>query len=109
MPDFSVTVQEGQAAHAHMPELEAGLVRIGSDLLGDELDATITWTVVPPAHMFTEGQPSTTSMVIRSVDPTLTVQDREPFMRAVCDLWTATTGCTDHEILVTTIPGPLPF
>lgn len=109
MADFSVTVQEGQAAHAHMRELEAGLVRIGIDLLGDQHDATITWTVVPPLHMFTEGRPSTTSMVIRSVDPTLTLQDREPVMRAVCDLWTSTTGCTDHEILVTTIPGPLPF
>ena len=109
MTSYAVTVQEGQAAHGHTQELEAGLVRIGREMLDDDVDATISWTVVPPGHMFTEGQPSTTSMVIRSVDPALPVQEREPFMRAVCDLWSTTTGCTDHEILVTTIPGPLPF
>ena len=102
MARYSVTVQRDQAAHRSTGRLEAGLVRLGVELLGDEADAddgpTVSWTVMEPGYMFTEGEPSTSSMVIRSVDAELGAADRERFMRAICDLW-----------VETTIPGPLPF
>ena len=26
-------------------------------------------------------------------------------MRAICDLWVDLTGCTDHDVMVTLVPG----
>ncbi|NRB58102.1 MAG: MFS transporter, partial [Salinicola sp.] len=67
---------------------------VGVELLGDEGDAedgpAVSWTVMEPGYMFTEGAPSTSSMVIRSVDAELGAAARERFMRAICDLWVET-------------------
>ena len=62
---------------------------------------TITWMAIPPGHMFTEGQPSTSSIISCFLDHPTTLDGRATYMRDVCDLWTETTGCTDHEVVVT--------
>ena len=62
---------------------------------------TITWMAIPPGHMFTEGQPSASSIISCFLDHPTTLDGRATYMRDVCDLWTETTGCTDHEVVVT--------
>ena len=63
--------------------------------------ATVSWMAIPPGHMFTEGRPSTSSIVSCFVDDVTTLDTRAVYMRDVCDLWTETTDCTDHEVVVT--------
>ena len=99
MAHFICIVQDGQAAHRETAALEAGL----HDIYAEHFDAeptTVTWRVVPSGQMFTEGRPSTSSIIAPQLARSTTLEQREGFMRAICDLWTATTGCTDHEIVV---------
>lgn len=102
---YTCIIQEGQAAEASIPALEAGLRRIGTAHLGDAEPASITWEIVPPGHMFTEGEPSRSTLVIRAVPADIGLEARESLMRAICDLWTSETGCTDHEVVVSVFAG----
>ncbi len=99
MPHFTCIVHEGQPAHSQAESLEAALQALHDDHFPPE-KASMTWRVVPPGQMFTEAKPSTTSIVAPSVDHPTPAEQRERFMRAICDLWTTSTGCTDHEVLV---------
>ena len=53
-----------------------------------------------PGDMFTQGKPSRFSIVTCVLARSTSLTEREAFMRAVCELWTSTTGCTDHEVVV---------
>ncbi|MEM7140435.1 MAG: hypothetical protein AAF548_05320 [Actinomycetota bacterium] len=99
-----IVQEEGRAAEI-TDALEAGLRRIGVDHLGDTEPASIRWERVPPGFMFTEGEPSTSSVIIRAVPGDITLDAREALMRDICDLWTGETGCTDHEIVVSVFAG----
>ena len=61
---------------------------------------TVSWRAVPAGDMFTEGRPSTSSIIACLVPGATTLDLREMYMRGVCDLWTEVTGCTQHEIVV---------
>ena len=105
MSPYTCIIQAGQAAEAKIASLEVGLRRIGEAHLGDAEPASITWEVVPPGHMFTEGEPSRSTLVIRAVPADISLEERRLLMRAICDLWTSETGCTDHEIVVSLFAG----
>jgi hypothetical protein len=110
MPEYACLIQEGQRADRRRAELEDGLRRIGQDAFGDDpADSQVAWTVVRRGFAWTAGEPSTSSLVIRSVPPGLPLAQREAFMHRVCELWERVTGCSTNEIVVTAWDGPLPL
>jgi hypothetical protein len=107
---YACIIQEGQAADRTREALEEGLRRIGRESFGDDPSATkISWRPVKKGFGWTAGEPSTSSLVIRSVPVGLPLDEREAFMRKVCDLWETVTGCSTDEIVVTAWDGPLPL
>lgn len=107
---YACIIQEGQSAHEKQEALEAGLRDIGRECFGDDPSATqISWNVLKRGYAWTAGEPSTTSLVIRSVPVGLAPEEREAFMRRVCDLWKNVTGCSIDEVVVTAWDGPLPL
>lgn len=99
MSHFSCVIQEGSKASASTETLERQLVELHrSHFPGEE--ATVSFRAVPEGFMFTEGRQSTSSIIACVVRHETTLAQREQYMRAVCDLWSSTTGCTDHEIVV---------
>jgi hypothetical protein len=110
VPQYACIIQEGQSAHQKQEGLEAGLRRIGAESFGDDPSATeISWIVMKRGFAWTAGEPSTSSIVVRSVPVGLPLDQREAFMRKVCHLWEAVTGCSINEIVVTAWDGPLPL
>ena len=110
MPDYACIIQEGQAADAKRTALADGLRRIGQESFGDDPDALdIAWIVMKRGFAWTAGEPSTSSIVVRSVPVGLPLGEREAFMRKVCALWETVTGCSVQEIVVTAWDGPLPL
>jgi len=110
VPDYACIVQEGQSPHRERESLEEGLRRIGRESFGDDPSTIeIAWTVMKNGYAWTAGEPSTSSIVVRSVPAGLSLDEREAFMRRVCDLWANETGCSINEIIVTTWDGPLPL
>jgi hypothetical protein len=109
LPHYACIVQEGRAADRQREALERGLRRIGRDAFGDEPSETrISWSTVGKGFGWTGGEPSTSSVVIRSVPVGLPLPEREAFLRRVCDLWAEVTGCSLDEIVATAWDGPLP-
>jgi hypothetical protein len=107
---YACIIQEGQAADRKQEALEAGLRTIGQECFGDDPAATaIRWNVLKKGYAWTAGEPSTASLIIRSVPVGLPLDEREAFMRRVCDLWENVTGCSIEEIVVTAWDGPLPL
>lgn len=110
MAEYACILQEGQTPATLRDELAEGLRRIGRECFGDSAQgAEISWLSVDPGYGFTAGKPSTTSIVVRSVPVGFPDDEREAFMHRVCDLWTEVTGCTEHEIVVTALDGPIPL
>lgn len=110
MPDYACIIQEGQAADREREALAEGLRQIGAEAFGDDPGATeISWIAVKKGFAWTAGEPSTSSIVIRSVPVGLPLEEREAFMRKVCTLWETGTGCSINEIVVTAWDGPLPL
>ena len=109
MADYACIIQAGQAPDRSRAALEAGLRRLGEQAFGDDPDAVeIAWTVIEPGFAWTAGEPSQSSVVIRSVPAGLPDAEREDFLRSVCRLWETETGCSADEIVVTAWDGPLP-
>lgn len=99
MGHFNCLIQAHSAAEARRDELERRLSEHHAD--HDPDDTTeVEWRVVPSGYMFTEGRPSTSSIIACLLPGETTLDQRESYMRGVCDLWTDVTGCTDHEIVV---------
>ena len=110
MPEYACVIQEGQTADRRRSELAEGLKKIGHEAFGDDPTQTsISWVVVKKGFAWTAGEPSTSSIVVRSVPVGLSLDLREAFMRGVCELWQNVTGCSIHEIVVTAWDGPLPL
>lgn len=106
MSHFSCVIQKGSAADAGRADLEARLAALHSSHYPGET-VTVSWLPVPAGYMFTEGSPSTSSVIGAALRHATTRDQREAYMRGVCDLWTDVTGCTDHEIVVAISPfGP---
>ena len=103
MSHFSCVVQEGGAAQAAADELERRLDSLHADFYPGE-SVSVSWRTVPPTFMFTEGRQSTSSIIACVMERETTLEERERYMRGVCDLWTDVTGCTDHEVVVAITP-----
>ena len=99
MAHFSCIIQQDQKAEEATDSLESGLKSVYAEHFDDE-PTTVSWRVVPAGYMFTEGRQSTSSMVACVIKQSTTIGEREKFMREICSLWTDTTGCTDHEVVV---------
>ncbi|MEM9200293.1 MAG: hypothetical protein AAGC53_01475 [Actinomycetota bacterium] len=105
MSHFGCIVQEASPAEQRQVALEARLKAHAAEHGVGE--ATVSWTVAADGYMFTEAKPSTSSIIACLIPGPTTLDQRESFMRGVCDLWSAETGCTDHEIVVSiTETGP---
>jgi hypothetical protein len=110
MPDTVCLIQEGQAADRKRRALTEGLARIGQECFGDDSGtADVAFRVVKKDFGWTAGEPSRSSLVIRSVPPGLPLDEREAFMRKVCALFEDVTGCSTDEIVVTAWDGPIPL
>jgi len=110
MPDFACIIQEGQEAERKKDALETGLRRLGQEHFGDDPAALeIDWRVVRKGFGWTAGEPSTSSIVIRSVPVGLPADRREAWLSSVCDLWSDVTGCSVNEVVATAWDGPLPL
>ena len=110
MADYVCVIQEGQTADRQRQALAAGLRKIGQASFGDApSQLEISWMVVRRGFAWTAGEPSTSSIVVRSVPVGLPLEQREGFMRKVCALWESVTGCSTNEIVVTAWDGPLPL
>ncbi len=108
MHQYSCIIQEGQAADRSIDALEAGLRRLAREHFGDDPDdVSIRWTRQRPGWAWTADEPSTSSIVVRSVPVGYDDAERETFLRAVCDLWVDTTGCSINEVVATAFDGPL--
>jgi hypothetical protein len=85
------------------------LQRLAAETFGEApAEIEIRWVTVRKGFGFTAGKPSTSSLIARSVPADLGDAERAAFMRRVCDLWQEVTGCHRDEVVVTTLPGPLP-
>lgn len=110
MPDYVCMIQQGQSPQQHQEELAEGLRRIGRETFGDGPEgAEISWVVLPKGYAWTAGEPSTSSIVIRSVPVGYPAEEREAYLRSVCDLWMDVSGCSVNEIVATAWDGPLPL
>ena len=108
MDRFACIIQEGQAADEKVAALEVGLRQLGKTFFGDDpAEVGIRWTRQPKGWAWTAGEPSTSSIVVRSVPVGFDDEQREAYLRAVCDLWVEVTGCSVNEIVATAFDGPL--
>ncbi len=109
MAHYACIVQAGQTAEREQARLSEGLKQLAREAFGDAPELVeIRWISVPEGFGFTAGQPSTSSLVIRSVPVGFEEARRERFMSKVTRLWQEVTGCTADEIVVTALDGPLP-
>jgi hypothetical protein len=103
-------VQAGQSAERCRDRLAEGLRELARDTFGDVPEQVeIQWISIPEGFGFTAGEPSTSSLVVRSVPVGYQEPRREAFMASVCRLWQDVTGCSADEIVVTALDGPLPL
>jgi hypothetical protein len=74
-------IQEGQPPASHCDELADGLRRIGAETFGDAPGGgEIAWIAIPTGFGFTAGEPSTSSLVVRSVPVGFPDDRREAFL-----------------------------
>ena len=108
MSQYACIIQEGQGADRASDALEAGLRQLGQRFFDDDpTDVAIRWTRQPRGWAWTAGEPSTSSIVVRSVPVGFDDTQREAFLKAVVDLWVETTGCSINEVVATAFDGPL--
>ncbi len=98
---FNCTMQEGQIGEEMRAELAAGLQQISLEVLGEAPDdVPVSFSDIPAGFGFRGGAPSTTSLVRGSIVGGVTQEVREDFMRRICDMWMAVSGCTVDELVV---------
>jgi hypothetical protein len=109
MAHYACIIQAGQTAEREQSRLAEGLRQLAREAFGDAPEQVeIQWISVPEGFGFTAGEPSTSSLVVRSVPVGFSDALRERFMTKVTRLWRDVTGCTADEIVVTALDGPLP-
>ncbi|MDJ0789776.1 MAG: hypothetical protein QNK05_23515 [Myxococcota bacterium] len=109
MAEYVCIIQEGQEAERQKDALSAALKKLGQEAFGDDPAQTeIDWRVIKPDFAWTAGEPSHSSVVIRSVPVGLPNERREPFLRAVGELFVEHTGCHINDVVITAWDGPLP-
>ena len=103
MSSVNCVIQAEGPAVAVQQRLEQGLVEI-HDVHSPNPGLDVAWRLVPEGYMFTEGRPSTTSIVSFTLDHTTTLPEREAFLGSVCELFADLTGCTVNEVLAAITP-----
>lgn len=99
---FQCTMQEGQVDEDTRAVLADGLRAISEELLGEpSADVPVSFLDIPAGFGFRGGAPSTTSLVRGAVVGGVTQDVREDAMRRIIDMWTATSGCSVDELVVT--------
>jgi len=107
---FVCMIQEGQEPDRKREALAAGLRNLAHRTFGEDADAVeIRWLPIAKGYAWTAGEPSTTSIVVRSVPVGYPDDEREELLRSICDVWVETTGCSIDEIVATAVDGPLPL
>jgi hypothetical protein len=109
MAHYACIVQAGQTAEREQARLAEGLRQLAREAFGDAPERVdIQWIPVPEGFGFTAGEPSTASLVVRSVPVGFPDAPRERFLSKVTRLWQDVTGCSADEVVVTAFDGPLP-
>jgi hypothetical protein len=110
MADYACMVQAGQVSESQQARLAAGLDRIAGELLGAAPRSTdIRWVVIEKGFGFSAGEPSKSSVIVRSVPIGFPDDHRETLLTEISNLWQDVIGCTANEIVVTALDGPLPI
>ncbi|MEM8902619.1 MAG: hypothetical protein AAGF02_02860 [Actinomycetota bacterium] len=103
MSSVNCLIQAAGPAVAVRDDLERGLVEI-HDVHSPSPGLDVSWQLVPEGFLFTEGRPSTTSIVSFTLDHPTTLPEREAFLGSVCELFADLTGCTVNEVLAAITP-----
>ena len=90
-------VQEGQTPDQNKGGLQAVLNGFTDAAFGE--NAQIAWIPVGQGNGFTEGKPSTSSVVSMTANKPLEADQRETLLRELVGLWTQETGCTVDEVV----------
>ena len=97
MINCTCIVQEGQSPDQNREKLLDAISGFTAKSLNEE--AKIAWIQVAAGNGFTEGKPSTSSVVSLTANEPLSTIKREAFLRELVDLWTHSTGCSVDEIV----------
>ena len=101
MIDFNCIVQEGCVPDEIRPELASGLANAATSILGGDPNAVeVEFSEIPHGFGFRGGEVSTTSMVRGRIPPGCDQDTRVRLMRAMSDVWTEITGCTEDDLVV---------
>ena len=110
MADYVCIAQQGQVSEQKKAELTDGLVQIAAEMLGQDAGTVeVAWVSVNEGFGFTAGEPSTSTLVARSVPVGFSDDERTRLMTRICDFWQDVTNCSTNEIVVTVMDGPLPL
>ena len=101
MIDFTFIVQEGCVPEEIRPKLVSDLAKVATSILGGDPNAVeAEFTEIPNGFGFRGGEVSTTSMLRGRIPPGCDQETRVRLMRAMSDVWTAATGCSEDELVV---------
>jgi len=92
-------IQEGQIAQGQQTNLEAGLDKITQTYFSD--GAEIGWTHIAKGSGFTDAKPSKSSIISMNVPADTAQETRVDVLHAICDLWSAETGCHVDDVVAT--------
>jgi hypothetical protein len=110
LAQYVCMIQEGQEPDRRREALANGLRNLAHRTFGEDADAVeIRWVSIAKGYAWTAGEPSTTSIVVRSVPVGYPNVEREQLLRSICELWVDTTGCSIDEIVATALDGALPL
>ena len=95
------SAHSGGESLAKAKTLEGELREIYRRHFGPKTSLTCIWTEIPAGQAFIAGGPSRATGVLAPVPDEIEQRQRETFMRDICDIWQAQTGCSINEIMVT--------
>ena len=98
-------VQDGQISAEQEAKLRAETEAFGARSFGAK--PAINWITVPEGSGFTEGKPSTSVIVSMNADRPLSLEEREPLLRELGDIWIEHASRGPDEV-VTVISNPKP-
>ena len=94
-------IQEGTISPEEMQSLERGVESIVEKHLSSGVN--LSWVVMPEGSGWMGGEPSKSSLVLLTT-PDIEQAARVDLLAAVRDLWTETTKCTVHDIMISAPP-----
>ena len=94
-------IQEGTISPEEMRSLEKGVEDIVEKHLASGV--RLSMVVIPEGNGWMGGEPSKSSLVLVTT-PDIEQAARVDLLAAIRDLWTETTNCTAHDIMITAPP-----